>query len=326
MQNGSTGTGSMRLRIRGWIAWAFVAALLLPARHQSEMTLGASAPRPAAPVVNSLPKATKATTQQQFLTETLESYRSIVSSAYASVGKKNPAWNAAATAYLQKMCVYLTYYTDDPGDFIFSPADLPASAAMVREGEQLLAVGCTDPMVLYCHALVLLNSRQNDVALPLIHRAVEGFKTGTYAPQWTAGAAWRLLQFEDKNNAADRTVLEALIESSCIRMVTSKPVNQAHRRAMHHLIVQMYRGRGEAEEKLFVALRPRQDGDSWLVRMIGGDMEMQAGWKARGGGYANTVTEEGFKGFHQHLDQASSHFRRGLDPGAFLTRSRKPND
>ena len=28
------------------------------------------------------------------------------------------------------------------------------------------------------------------------------------------------------------------------------------------------------------------------------------GWKARGGGYANTVTEEGWKGFHENLDKA----------------------
>ena len=106
MQKGSTGTGSMRGHNRGRLAWALVTALILLASHQSEMTLGAPAPRPVAPAVNSAPKALKATTQQQFLTETLEFYRSIVSSAYASVGKKIPPGTLLPLP-ISKKCVFI---------------------------------------------------------------------------------------------------------------------------------------------------------------------------------------------------------------------------
>ena len=42
----------------------------------------------------------------------------------------------------------------------------------------------------------------------------------------------------------------------------------------------------------------------WLALTLDGEREINAAWQARGGGYANTVTKEGWQGFSEHLAKA----------------------
>lgn len=42
----------------------------------------------------------------------------------------------------------------------------------------------------------------------------------------------------------------------------------------------------------------------WLALKLQGAMEIEEAWKARGSGWANTVTPEGWKGFEDHLVKA----------------------
>lgn len=49
---------------------------------------------------------------------------------------------------------------------------------------------------------------------------------------------------------------------------------------------------------------------SWLKDTLIGGFELSEAWKERGTGYADTVTEEGWKGFHEHLAKAASHLGR----------------
>ncbi|MGH9594575.1 MAG: hypothetical protein ACRD5L_15900, partial [Bryobacteraceae bacterium] len=42
----------------------------------------------------------------------------------------------------------------------------------------------------------------------------------------------------------------------------------------------------------------------WLALTLDGAKEINAAWQARGGGYANTVTREGWQGFSEHLAKA----------------------
>jgi hypothetical protein len=48
----------------------------------------------------------------------------------------------------------------------------------------------------------------------------------------------------------------------------------------------------------------------WLIHMIGGIYNNKVGWKYRGGGFANTVSEEGWKKLHEHQELARRHFLR----------------
>lgn len=63
----------------------------------------------------------------------------------------------------------------------------------------------------------------------------------------------------------------------------------------------------------------------WLREMMQGQLHSSLGWESRGGGYANTVTDEGWKGFAQQMPQAAKHFRKAwelrqdrADPAAYM--------
>jgi thioredoxin-related protein len=46
--------------------------------------------------------------------------------------------------------------------------------------------------------------------------------------------------------------------------------------------------------------------DPWFGLMAEAEAERSAAWKKRGGGYASSVTEEGWKGFYEHLGKATN--------------------
>ena len=46
------------------------------------------------------------------------------------------------------------------------------------------------------------------------------------------------------------------------------------------------------------------DRFQWLALMLEGEYEIEAAWKARGHGFADTVTQEGWKDFHDHIEKA----------------------
>jgi len=66
-----------------------------------------------------------------------------------------------------------------------------------------------------------------------------------------------------------------------------------------------------ARERLHTALEAEIDKggvDPWFGAVIKGYQEIDRAWVVRGGGYANTVTEAGWKGFTEHLDLAEKDF------------------
>jgi hypothetical protein len=48
----------------------------------------------------------------------------------------------------------------------------------------------------------------------------------------------------------------------------------------------------------------QQDGESWEYHLLQGKYHLRMAWRARGGGWASTVTDEGWKGFRAHLAEA----------------------
>ena len=53
--------------------------------------------------------------------------------------------------------------------------------------------------------------------------------------------------------------------------------------------------------------------DEWLKMLLRINVESDAAWKARGGGFANTVTEEGWKGYGDHGDACRAAFKRAME-------------
>ena len=51
------------------------------------------------------------------------------------------------------------------------------------------------------------------------------------------------------------------------------------------------------------------NADPWLLNMVGGKFHVNAAWKKRGNGVANTVTQLGWEGFSKELGDANESFQ-----------------
>lgn len=63
----------------------------------------------------------------------------------------------------------------------------------------------------------------------------------------------------------------------------------------------------DKQQQVYLAVLRKPGIDPWLVHMFGGFCHSTLGWKYRGGGYANTVTRDGWKKFGEHLKIAKRH-------------------
>ena len=69
---------------------------------------------------------------------------------------------------------------------------------------------------------------------------------------------------------------------------------------------------GDAGAKLLEKIE-KSPVDEWLKLLLRIDVECRAAWKSRGGGYANTVTKEGWNGYGNHGDACKAAFRRAME-------------
>lgn len=75
----------------------------------------------------------------------------------------------------------------------------------------------------------------------------------------------------------------------------------------------------ESDPAALAAALDEAGADPWLGFVLRGRAEIAAAWKARGDGWASTVTEEGWKGFRDHLDLSRAELEEAwaLHPGSF---------
>src|SRR5437762_6435723 len=176
-----------------------------------------------------LPNDANAYTQREFLRDSLEFNRKTFVDAYKSVGRKNPAWNSYAVAYLDRICVYFTYV---PAWAPLQPADMPTPEQLAPLGAALLNKHCDDPLVIYCHAVILQDLLRVDAAMPLYKQALSSLKVSNYPPQHVACAASSLLFFENSLKPEEREAARSDIKSNCLKMALGIHVNRAHRQTL----------------------------------------------------------------------------------------------
>ena len=66
----------------------------------------------------------------------------------------------------------------------------------------------------------------------------------------------------------------------------------------------------ERMEKFCEAAKAHEEKSPFVVNMLAGEYHITAAWKARGGSYAPEVTEEGWKGFGEHMELAHDAFEK----------------
>lgn len=224
---------------------------------------------------------------------------------YEKRGQHNPACNAGVTQYLQ------TWIARNYGG-----PEATNSISIERVTEQLAAdTNCIDPLVL---TVVANNSRHSSNIISRLERALDMFPQSNHKayPRLyaTVVLAGYLSHQPARVGALDRAALEWL--GKCFADGSFTPADQQE---IANIFVNGWgddflKRNGAAICKIMQEAGPAYQ---WLALTLEGEHHITEAWKARGDGYANSVTQQGWQDFHSHLAAARKSLTEAwtLQPG-----------
>jgi ankyrin repeat protein len=213
----------------------------------------------------------------------------------------NAAWHSDARAF-----IIAAIQSDG------SPA---TNESLSQQGKSLLAGGCDDPVVLYLVAICALPDEEKERAAGLLERAGRAIseKPGHDLINFFVCRDGYLVIRELKGWREAWPWFAFARESMCAA-VTGGTVDAEGAQIAYRCLIDLG-DRGWNSNKDYWGVIRQKLGeapdkvDPWFSKMIEGESEIQLAWEARGGGYANTVSGQGWKGFAEHSELA----RRALE-------------
>jgi len=245
-----------------------------------------------------LPAGPNAYTKKQFRQDRLKWCRALTVDAYQKFGLKNPAWDEGVLKLLEAYCQ--------------SRAGEWNGEALRTLGEPLVKAGCNDPLVLYIVAQVVWEQNRPAEAEPLAVRAIEGFKTVPYAKAIAWDAPVTLLKAAHRLGKTPEGRAAGDLSLQWLAQAAAEPAQKTgnHRLLWQWLDLRLNQSQYGLRQEAYAALQAQPGADPWFVDMVGGMHFINEGWKARGEGFADTVTEAGFKILQDDLKQARACFTR----------------
>jgi len=229
--------------------------------------------------------------------------------AYETVGNRNPKWDEAATNALA------TYARVRAGE-----DDVASGVGLVGEyAEHAVNAGCDDPMIryLYCrfgpaHASKPLGYWQNECMKNAQSMESSGYASllKFYANDRTANILW---QGRDTNHWAEvDDFRRAAMSDFCVALQDkSLPIEEVAEGC--DALIDTISDYPQQMTDVYAQIEPvlfKNWPNTAVAYFIKGRFYLQFAWQARGGGYANNVTPEGWKGFKEKLAVADSAFRK----------------
>lgn len=216
---------------------------------------------------------------------------------YKQNGQRDPSTDAAAVQFIES---WINCHFGTPTEQAAIPPLAPLSDKLAANPN------CTDPLVLTVAAINAVELRES---LRRLERAVTGFANSRHKayPHFYATVTLADKLVRDKADrqpvldaAAVQLLKQALADGSLLpddqseianALVFGWGVDFFHRNAA--TICPMVRTSGK--------------DFAWLALVLEGEWEIKQGWRARGSGYADTVTEKGWREFQAHLAKAREH-------------------
>jgi LSD1 subclass zinc finger protein len=227
-----------------------------------------------------------------------------LSDAYEKSGKKNPAWDPAARDILR-----LT--GESWNDQMGRRAELTEAFGRAEQA------GCNDGLVLFAVGRFYNNTYPHDRAAELMEksayhpalrclaliRAAEA--VGIAAPDQKGidrvahnlDAALELLPEAAKDKDIPDSILLSIVQRLEIPYMRHRMLSRDRKLAFDRIHAQLAKGRP----------------NSSILATYEGTFYTSYAWDSRGSGWANTVTPEGWKGFHERLAKADASLMRAWD-------------
>ncbi len=220
---------------------------------------------------------------------------------YQKRGDHGQACDADATAFLN------TWLTRTYGG-----REDTYSQSLADWADKLAAdASCTDPLVL---TIVGVNSGELHERVRRLQRAVDGFPSSKHLAYPKFYALVSLADSIRQLSQQDRRIVP--VEAQALEQLrlafvdgSLQPEDQAE---CADILVNGWGYNYFYEYDTQVRDLVRQAGKKfeWLSLVLDGEYHVSEAWKARGGGYVNTVTEQGWQGFNTHLAEAEKSLTR----------------
>ncbi len=187
-------------------------------------------------------------------------------------------------------------------------------APLLEQGDQLIASGQDDPLVVYLWAQLHFAKIKDWRACLARMQTAWGeiqLQEDPSALALYAGYFYRDLLREQKVHTRD---VDGKLPTYMARALADGSFQQDE---VFLFVYNTVRGWGsDHTEKNMEAVEPVIEASNlpeWAKLTITGSMEITKGWNERGRGYANTVTPEGWKGFARHLTGAEKKLRKAWE-------------
>jgi hypothetical protein len=246
--------------------------------------------------------------QEQAYVDKLAWNRRTLVGAYDKVGKKSPRWDKPARQALEAAARLFSQARDPLPTFeeVYAPAKLAVDA------------GCSDPLILYLYARSSYNA--NYPGPQELERryvaAARAMEASAYPPFRKAvaleKAAWHMAIRKDLS-AEDRQLAARFVDAS-VALIPSSLAKDERNRDMENNWFEIPARAISTHRRLTGDLKAAFDRvDALLARspaakavrlQVKGAFLIDYAWEARGTGYADTVTPEGFKKMEERLTEA----------------------
>ena len=227
---------------------------------------------------------------------------------YKQHGHRDDAWDESAIEFIE-MCIAV--FNDVP--------NAPDFKELQSAGEQVVNAGCTDPLVLYGYGYARDRRNHRRGAEQYLRAAVQGLPDSDYPATLLGSAASRLARFLEAWNRDDEArAFHQIAANAFVRAADTDPHDSFSQRELVSRLELQLNDYLPADIAASLADGLQMVGgiDPCTLNTALGLHHVAAGWRERGKGYANTVTEEGWAGFKKHLEQAQTYLVKAyeLDP------------
>ncbi len=246
----------------------------------------------------------EAYTEKQYRLDLLEYNKQTMSGAYLEVGHRDPRWDDLVVEFLDAQSVRFVNYK------AYKTAKVPETASKERGYEiakQLKELGCTDPMAGY---VILLHTKSKEEGyLDYARWVYQSLLDSDYPVNRKTAIAWRLARLLNNDDHKDEAaeVVQSWVDMIC-EAVADPELSLENQYFMFRVLKdQIDEDWLSRWESVCERIDIQEPANPWLVSAICGFYHVEAGWEVRGGGYANTVTDEGWVGFKEHMNSARKH-------------------
>ena len=166
---------------------------------------------------------------------------------------------------------------------------------------------CTDPLVL---AVAAENAAELHDSLRRLERAVKGFENSKHRGYPKLYACLRLESKLIKDQTDRVPVLDAQALQYLKAAFADGSILPGDQAEIAEILINGW-GRNFFDRNaaaVFSLVQNEGNDYRWLTLVLQGEHEIREAWRARGGGYADTVSETGSQGFQEHLAMARSYF------------------